>query len=164
MLKVQPTVDIPSHNTVLDVKEGLNQPHIDTADRYHGKIEDKVQTSNDKIQNVNEAKQEHSKHTIPHTITQTDDQTADKDKDGLIDTYLISSPYPFHPHLLDLAALTTPESLLAQALTVMTNIRSDYSTAPYPESFNWDTIISKLRTLVSIHLFLPPSLTSPHRR
>ena len=63
--------------------------------------------------------------------------------------YLQSSPYNFHPHLLDLSALTTPQSLLAQALTVTKSIRVDYATAPYSSAFNWDEVFDKLYSLVT---------------
>ena len=61
--------------------------------------------------------------------------------------HIISSPYAFHPHLLDISALTISQSLFAQALTVMQNTRLDYATAPYPQSFNWSAILEKLRSL-----------------
>ena len=63
---------------------------------------------------------------------------------------LVNSPYSENCHLLDLGSIKTPQRLLAKALTVMTPIRDDYATAPYPEAFNWGTVFSVLRSLVDI--------------
>lgn len=62
---------------------------------------------------------------------------------------LVVSPYEEEPHLLDLSALDTANQLLAKALVCMKNLRDDYATAPYQESFNWSEIIDSLRRLVA---------------
>ncbi|GKZ19000.1 hypothetical protein AbraIFM66951_001960 [Aspergillus brasiliensis] len=63
------------------------------------------------------------------------------------DTNLIISPYNTPHHLLDLQTLERPSQLLAKALTLFHPIRPDYATAPYTESFNWDTVFAFLRNL-----------------
>ena len=61
--------------------------------------------------------------------------------------FLVVSPYAFQPHLLDLRTLESSQSLLARALTLLEPVRTDYATAPYLESFNWDSVIDHLRFL-----------------
>jgi hypothetical protein len=62
---------------------------------------------------------------------------------------LAVSPYQEEPHLLDLSTLDTANQLLAKALVCMKNLRDDYATAPYRESFNWSEIIDSLRHLAA---------------
>lgn len=62
---------------------------------------------------------------------------------------LIASPYTTREHLLDLSTLDTPNRLLAQALTTLTPVRPDYATAPYTESFNWDSVFLKFYSLAA---------------
>ncbi|QIW95981.1 hypothetical protein AMS68_001499 [Peltaster fructicola] len=54
--------------------------------------------------------------------------------------HIISSPYTDATHQLDLCTLTPPFAGFAKALISMNNIRPDYATAPYQESFNWNEI------------------------
>ncbi|RYP26016.1 hypothetical protein DL767_008198 [Monosporascus sp. MG133] len=61
--------------------------------------------------------------------------------------FLVSSPYTEQEHLLDLDSLDAENVLLAQALALMKNVRLDYATASYIESFNWDEIMEELRRL-----------------
>ncbi|BCR97470.1 uncharacterized protein AKAW2_30789S [Aspergillus luchuensis] len=61
------------------------------------------------------------------------------------DTNLIISPYNTPHHLLDLQTLNPASQLLAKALTLFHPIRPDYATAPYTESFNWDSVFGFLR-------------------
>lgn len=61
--------------------------------------------------------------------------------------WLAVSPYTVHPHLLDLDTVTISQRLLAKALRVMAPVRSDYATAPYQKSFNWDEVIRTLKEL-----------------
>ncbi|PYH64729.1 uncharacterized protein BO88DRAFT_446661 [Aspergillus vadensis CBS 113365] len=61
------------------------------------------------------------------------------------DTNLIISPYNTPHHLLDLQTLSPASQLLAKALTLFHPIRPDYATAPYTESFNWDSVFGFLR-------------------
>ena len=65
------------------------------------------------------------------------------------DTGLISSPYNSPPHLLDLTTLDKPNQLFAKALTILAPVRDDYATAPYIESFNWDTVFDFLKVLAA---------------
>ncbi|KAL4796407.1 hypothetical protein BDV19DRAFT_360917 [Aspergillus venezuelensis] len=67
--------------------------------------------------------------------------------------HLITSPYTTPEHQLDLSTLETPNRLLAQALKVLEPTRLDYATAPYIESFNWPSIISKLHSLAAEEKF-----------
>lgn len=60
---------------------------------------------------------------------------------------LAVSPYKERPHLLDLSTLDTANQLLAKALVCMKNLREDYATADYEESFNWSEIVDSLRQL-----------------
>lgn len=64
---------------------------------------------------------------------------------------LINSPYTEQDHLLDLRTLDAENALLARALVRMRNLRPDYATAPYIDSFNWDEIIEELKRLVRQH-------------
>jgi hypothetical protein len=57
------------------------------------------------------------------------------------DDELIVSPYNEPLHLLDMKRLDTPNQIFAKALSIMKPIRSDYATAGYVESFNWQAII-----------------------
>ena len=66
----------------------------------------------------------------------------------LQDNLLIVSPYTTALHLLDLGTISEPNRLLAKALTLFKQVRHDYATAPYAESFNWAHVIGFLRTLV----------------
>jgi len=63
--------------------------------------------------------------------------------------HLISSPYNDVEHLLDLRTLDTQCRLLSQALTFLKPIRQDYSIADYRASFNWQEVLSVLRTLAT---------------
>jgi hypothetical protein len=60
------------------------------------------------------------------------------------------SPYEEEPHLLDLSTLDTANQLLAKALVCMKNLKEDYATAVYVESFNWPEVIGSLRQLAAI--------------
>ncbi len=60
---------------------------------------------------------------------------------------LVVSPYAFEPHLLDLRTLENSQKLFARALTLLERVRTDYATAPYHESFNWTSVIDRLRFL-----------------
>ncbi|KAK4618143.1 UPF0643 protein [Fulvia fulva] len=62
-------------------------------------------------------------------------------------THLISSPYPDFENQLRLADVDIPYQLFAFALTALKQIRPDYATAPYLESFNWSEVFALLRTL-----------------
>ncbi|MCJ1382137.1 hypothetical protein MMC17_005249 [Xylographa soralifera] len=61
---------------------------------------------------------------------------------------LVVSPYTAPLHLLDLRTISKPNQLLAKALTLFKQVRRDYATAPYTESFNWAHIIEVLRAMV----------------
>ncbi|VUC34887.1 unnamed protein product [Clonostachys rosea] len=61
--------------------------------------------------------------------------------------YLVQSPYEEFEHLLDLDTLDNENALLARALAKLRNVREDYATAPYVESFNWPEVIEELRAL-----------------
>lgn len=69
-----------------------------------------------------------------------------QDEDGI--RYLQHSPYTEPEHLLDLDTLDKENVLLARALAYMENIRDDYATAPYLESFNWAEVMNRLQDLV----------------
>jgi hypothetical protein len=60
---------------------------------------------------------------------------------------LAVSPYEEEPHLLDLNTLDIANQLLAKALVCMKNLREDYATADYKESFNWPEVVNSLRQL-----------------
>ncbi|KAL3480261.1 hypothetical protein BJX99DRAFT_221015 [Aspergillus californicus] len=60
---------------------------------------------------------------------------------------LITSPYTTAEHFLTLSTLDKSNQLLARALKTLTPIRPDYATAPYTESFNWNTVFETLHTL-----------------
>lgn len=54
---------------------------------------------------------------------------------------LQASPYSEPEHHLDLATLDGPLQLFAKALVNMRWITQDFATAPYPQAFNWDSIV-----------------------
>jgi len=62
---------------------------------------------------------------------------------------LVSSPYTESDHLLDLRTLDKPCSLFARALTILHPIRSDYAVAEYTDSFNWESVMIRLRMLAA---------------
>lgn len=76
------------------------------------------------------------------------------------DDKLISSPYNDYFHLLDLKSLDTPSQLLAKALTIFKPICTNYATAPYIESFNWEAIFAFLRELSTTEGFPWPTKQS----
>ena len=61
--------------------------------------------------------------------------------------FLIVSPYISRSHLLDLDTVSTPNQLLAKALTLLKATREDYATAPYQDSFNWTEVLNELKKL-----------------
>lgn len=61
------------------------------------------------------------------------------------DTRLIASPYNAEPHLLDLTTLDTQSRLLALALASFRPVRSDYATAEYLDSFNWQEVFDLVK-------------------
>jgi hypothetical protein len=79
-----------------------------------------------------------------HPVFSTDNGTAQvsvtaKPTNNIKKDLLIVSPYEEEPHLLDLNTLDTSNQLLAKALVCMKNLREDYATADYKESFNCKT-------------------------
>ena len=73
--------------------------------------------------------------------------TSDNCQQPDLGSHLVVSPYTTFPHLLDLTSLEESQRLLANSLTVLQSIRQDYATAPYHQSFNWDAVIARLRSL-----------------
>jgi hypothetical protein len=79
-----------------------------------------------------------------HPVFSKDNGTAQvfvtaKPTDNIKKDLLIVSPYEEEPHLLNLNTLDTFNQLLAKALVCMKNLREDYATADYKESFNCKT-------------------------
>ena len=64
-------------------------------------------------------------------------------------TLLVSSPYNFVGHYLDLSTLSTTSLLFAKALTALKPTRPDYATAPYTESLNFPHVLEVLQDLCS---------------
>ena len=62
---------------------------------------------------------------------------------------LVSSPYTEPDHLLDLRTVDTPCGLFARALAILHPTRSDYAVADYTDSFNWESVMTRLRTLAA---------------
>jgi hypothetical protein len=62
---------------------------------------------------------------------------------------LVVSPYTERPHLLDLSTVDIDSQLLAKALVSMKNLKDDYATADYKESFNWSEVVDSLRQLAA---------------
>ncbi|KXJ91639.1 hypothetical protein Micbo1qcDRAFT_146513 [Microdochium bolleyi] len=81
----------------------------------------------------------------------TQDVASSSESDGEQDNedLLVVSPYTEREHLLNLKTLDAENALLARALVQMTNIRPDYATASYLESFNWTQIMGELRRLTA---------------
>lgn len=85
---------------------------------------------------------------LPRSTTETHSERESREiEDGK--RWLVVSPYVAPTHLLNLATITEPQRLLAKALTVMQPIRSDYATAFYQDSFNWNEIICTLKDLLT---------------
>lgn len=61
--------------------------------------------------------------------------------------YLVVSPYAEQQHLLDLQSVDEENQLLSLALVVMKNLREDFATASYLDTFNWTEVIETLRAL-----------------
>lgn len=74
------------------------------------------------------------------------------------DKLLQASPYTGRDHLLDFTTLIKPLQHFAKALTGMRAIRPDYATAPYHQSFNWDSIVDIFSQTARSQLDLPVSL------
>ena len=53
---------------------------------------------------------------------------------------LVASPYTDPAHLLNLAALTQAQVLLARALSLLAPITTAYATVPCASAFNWDAV------------------------
>ncbi|KAL8866891.1 MAG: hypothetical protein Q9174_006016, partial [Haloplaca sp. 1 TL-2023] len=53
---------------------------------------------------------------------------------------LVVSPYTDPAHLLNLAALTQAQVLLARALSLLSPTTTAYATVPYASAFNWDAV------------------------
>ena len=66
------------------------------------------------------------------------------------ENHLVVSPYTSLPHLLDLRPLKEPQRLLAKALTILQSTRPDYALAPYYQSFNWDAVTHRLKSLLEL--------------
>ena len=62
--------------------------------------------------------------------------------------FLMMSPYSKQKQLLDLSGIPLADRLLAKALEPLSPVCNDYQTSSYTSSFNWPTIIEKLRALV----------------
>lgn len=76
-------------------------------------------------------------------LSETSDRSADDSNN-----YLVVSPYTEKEHLLDLNTLDKENAYLARALVRLENLRPDYATAPYLETFNWAEVLEELATLV----------------
>lgn len=64
---------------------------------------------------------------------------------------IVQSPYTELKHQLDLTTLDYENALLAKALSTLDATREDYAIASYNESFNWEDVIARLRSLVSVY-------------
>lgn len=80
------------------------------------------------------------------SVASGSDSGSDEDQDGH-NNLLVVSPYTERDHLLDLDTLDAENALLARALVDMDNVRPDYATATYLESFNWTQVMDRLRRL-----------------
>jgi len=78
-------------------------------------------------------------------VASSSESGSDEDQDG--PNLLVVSPYTERDHLLDLNTLDAENALLARALVDMDNVRADYATASYLESFNWPQVMNRLRWL-----------------
>lgn len=88
---------------------------------------------------------------LPNTESESSTPNSDANINPLSPVYsnnLISSPYNNPGHYLDLKSLSTSSRLFALALTTLKPIRSDYATAPYTESLNFDIVLSVLRDII----------------
>lgn len=63
--------------------------------------------------------------------------------------YIVASPYTEDEHLLDLETLNVENGLLAEGLMEMKELRDDYATAPYVDTFNWDEVVDRVRQLAT---------------
>lgn len=82
-------------------------------------------------------------------INRQQPKTAQASPSTNTDTRLIASPYNAEPHLLDLETLDTQSRLLAVALTSLKPVRSDYATAEYLDSFNWQEVFDLVKAFAA---------------
>ena len=61
--------------------------------------------------------------------------------------FLVVSPYKSRTHLLNLRTLEESQQLLAKSLALLEPVREDFATAPYIESFNWDAVVNRLKSI-----------------
>ncbi|KAF4555578.1 Hypothetical protein D9617_2g055400 [Elsinoe fawcettii] len=86
------------------------------------------------------------------TITELDSSDSEAEFEDapsydLAATHLITSPYPDFANQTRLTDLSLSCRLLSFALTNVASTKSDYATAPYMDSFNWDVCFAELRRL-----------------
>ena len=91
-------------------------------------------------------------HPLPNTLQIPQDPALPANDRPEADpgSHLVVSPYTTLPHLLDLRTLEESQRLLAKALTALQSVRDDYATAPYRQSFNWDGVIERLKSLAEL--------------
>ncbi|KAJ1334235.1 translation initiation factor 3 subunit H [Microdochium nivale] len=87
--------------------------------------------------------------TVAEVSTRSVTSSSDSDEEQDDEDLLVVSPYTEREHLLDLKTLDTENALLARALVKMTDVRPDYATASYVESFNWTQVIEELGRLAA---------------
>lgn len=86
----------------------------------------------------------------PHPDRQDPAPPANDRQQADLGSLLVVSPYTSLPHLLDLRPLKEPQRLLAKALTILQSTRPDYALAPYDQSFNWDAVTHRLKSLLEL--------------
>ena len=86
----------------------------------------------------------------PHPDRQDPAPPANDRQRADLGSHLVVSPYTSLPHLLDLRPLKEPQRLLAKALTTLQSTRPDYALAPYHQSFNWDAVTHRLKSLLEL--------------
>ncbi|KAF2678499.1 hypothetical protein K458DRAFT_276495, partial [Lentithecium fluviatile CBS 122367] len=70
-----------------------------------------------------------------------------------LSTLLISSPYNEPGHYLDLLSLDTSSRIFAKALTALKPVRSDYATASYTESLDFQAVLSLIRAFAAAEAY-----------
>ena len=90
---------------------------------------------------------------IDHLTSNTMSKSAiseQRDQDQDEQQWLITSPYTTKVHQLDLSTIDLQNQILAIALQILTPVSEDYAVLPYPETFQWESVMDVVRTLAKL--------------
>jgi hypothetical protein len=95
----------------------------------------------------------HEKQTVEETVAEVptpliSENDLEHPKPG--SRYLVISPYTDAAHLVDTSKIDIQDRLFAESLAILVNIRPDYATAPYIDTFNWPDVFAELKRLAKL--------------